>query len=327
MKPTAQSPLPSGGRAREGGHRANCRKPISIAPPHMPTLSPEGRARDAMTRLARLLSPKPSPSSAAREAEAPCEMDKLGLPARSGPCNQNRPEMAGRKTVASVGDLPAAPDCAYVAMPRGATSIEAVRTLAAMGTGGVISHASGFAEVGAEGAELQPKLLARRRATWRSSAPTAGLSLTICSTSRPVPDISTAGRPVERGVAIVTQSGNMAGINYTIAAARPAAWHGIVTLGNQAHDRMANDCLISPKTTASPPSACTSRAFTDVHRFAKAGGQKARLNRKPVIALKTGRSEQGARTTQQPHQFLVGPRRSLRCTVRALRHCPRHSVP
>ena len=64
-----------------------------------------------------------------------------------------------RHPVVDMHDLPAAPDVAFIAVPREAT-IEAVAALSAMGAGGAVCYASGFAEVGPEGVELQRQLVA-----------------------------------------------------------------------------------------------------------------------------------------------------------------------
>ena len=92
-----------------------------------------------MTRsLTRLLSPKTVAVIGGRVAESVItELAKLGYDGEIWPVNPRRDEMGGRKCFAAVGDLPSAPDCAYVAVSRQAT-IETLAKLAEMGAGGAI---------------------------------------------------------------------------------------------------------------------------------------------------------------------------------------------
>lgn len=60
--------------------------------------------------------------------------------------------------MARVADLPYAPDAVFIATNRELT-LQCVAELAARGAGGAICYASGFAESGEEGCQLQQRLL------------------------------------------------------------------------------------------------------------------------------------------------------------------------
>ena len=119
----------------------------------------------------------------------------------------------------SVDDLPEAPDAAFVAVKREPT-IDIVGALARRGAGGAVVYASGFAEVGGDGPALQDELVARRRRHADHRAELLRPHQLIAKAAL-WPD-EHGGAPRERGVAIVTQSGNIA-INFTMTSARPAA--------------------------------------------------------------------------------------------------------
>ena len=73
--------------------------------------------------------------------------------------NPNYKEVAGRPCVASLRALPAPPDCVVVAVPR--ERVEAVvEEAAAIGAGGVIVYASGYAETGLPDRVLEQERLA-----------------------------------------------------------------------------------------------------------------------------------------------------------------------
>lgn len=72
--------------------------------------------------------------------------------------NPRRQEVEGIACVARIEDLPEPPDAALVALSPERT-IEAVRSLQAVGAGGAVCMAAGFAELGGDGATLQQKLI------------------------------------------------------------------------------------------------------------------------------------------------------------------------
>ena len=83
------------------------------------------------------------------------------------------------------------------------------------------------------------------------------------------------GRRVERGAAIVLQSGNIA-LNLTMQTrGLPIAY--LITVGNKAKGDIADyvDALRST-TTASPQSACMSKVSTTSRRLRARGGARAR---------------------------------------------------
>src|SRR5262245_41217341 len=109
--------------------------------------------------------------------------------------------------------------------------------------------------------------------------------------------------PIERGVAIITQSCNIA-CNFTMTRrALPVA--AVFAIGNQADvdiARMLEALVADERITAI---GLHIEGLKEIPAFAKAA-QAARHNRKPVIALKTGRSEKGAKVAMIPTSSLAG---------------------
>lgn len=245
-----------------------------------------------MTRhsLTRLLSPKTVAVIGGRVAESVIfEMDKLGYDGDVWPVNPARENMAGRQCFASVADLPGPPDCAYVAVSRHAT-IETLAALAGIGTGGAISHASGFSEVGEDGAQMTRDLI-EAAGDMPVLGPNCWGVLNLFDKAALWPDFHGA-EPAERGVAIVNQSGNMA-INYTMQR-RGLPLGMVVTLGNQVM-LDANDCLEAfledDRITAI---GLHIEGLNDLARFSDLA-IKAQERGKPIVALKTGASAKAAR--------------------------------
>ena len=210
------------------------------------------------------------------------------------------------ETVAAVPDvtaLPAVPDAAFVAVNRHQT-IDIVEKLAAMGAGGAVCFASGFSEAKSEdteGIDLQARLIAAA-----GEMPVLGPNCYgfINALDRTLlwPD-QHGCRPLARGVAVLTQSSNIA-INLTMQTrGLPIAFMG--TCGNMAKVSQAElglALLDDPRVTAI---GVHIEGFGDTdewYRFA----QKAYERNVPVVALKIGRSEQAQRATLSHTASLAG---------------------
>lgn len=251
--------------------------------------------------LARLLSPKSIAFIGGSEAEVALEGTlSLGFPGKIYAVHPKRETLAGVPTVPTIQDLPETPEAAFIAIRR-EPSIEAVRKLAAMGTAGAVVYASGFGEVGGEGPKLQDELI-EAAAGMAIIGPNCYGFVSYLDRLSPWPDIF-GGGPSESGVAVITQSGSIAGIIANLG--RPLPFAGIYTLGNQAKTGMAEMLSILSEDERITAIGLHIEGLSDVPAFVEAAA-KARDLRKPVIALKTGRSEAGARTTRSHTNSLSG---------------------
>ena len=162
-------------------------------------------------------------------AEVVRQCRRIGFTGEIWPVHPRHDEVHGLRCVRNVAELPEAPDASFIALPR-ETSVEVVAALAQRGAGGAVCYASGFAEVGAEGVLLQQQLVDAAEHMALVGPNCYGV-LNGLDGAALWPD-EHGGRRVERGVAIIAQSGNI-GLNLTMQRrALPIAY--LLTLGNQA---------------------------------------------------------------------------------------------
>ncbi len=185
---------------------------------------------------------------------------------------------------ARIEDLPGAPDAAFVGINRDAT-IEAVQSLNDAGAGGAVCFASGFAEVG-DGAERNASLL-QAAGDMPIIGPNCYGIINALDGALLWPD-QHGCRMVDRGVAILTQSSNMA-INLTMQK-RGLPIGYVVTCGNQAQTsqaRIAMALLDDARVTAI---GLHVEGFGDVREW-QALARKAKMRHVPLVVLKVGQSE------------------------------------
>jgi acetyl coenzyme A synthetase (ADP forming)-like protein len=193
---------------------------------------------------------------------------------------------------ARVAELPQEVDLAILAVKAEAAA-DVARECAAKGARGLIVLSAGFAEAGPEGAALEHDLLVVcREAGMRligpnclgvlDTNPEAGLNSTFAPTM-----------PRAGNVSLATQSGALGLALIDFAAARSLGVSSFASLGNRA-DLSANDLLefwVEDERTR----LCLLyiESFSDPRRFARVARRVGR--RKPIVALKSGRSAAGAR--------------------------------
>lgn len=237
--------------------------------------------------LGRLLAPR----SIAVVGGAPAERVvaqclKLGFPGPIWPVHPRRTELAGVPTVPSLADLPDVPDAVFLGVNRHAT-VDAMHVLARMGAGGAVCYGSGFAESGE--ADLQADLLSAADGMPFFGPNCYGFVNTFDRVAL-WPDEHGCGRH-ERGVAIVSQSGNVA-VNLTFQQ-RGLRLGAMITVGNQAslgsEDAVAA-LLDDDRVTAI---GLFLEAVRDPQLFA-AVAHRAHERGVPLVALQTGRSAAGA---------------------------------
>lgn len=252
-----------------------------------------------LSDLSRLLRPRSIAVFGGLEAaEVIRQCDRMGYGGEIWPVHPTRDEMEGRRCFRSVAELPGAPDAAFVGVNRHAT-IGIVRELAARGTGGAVAYASGFKETGQT--ELQAELVAAA-GEMPLIGPNCYGMINYLDGALLWPD-QHGGQRAERGVAMLTQSGNIA-INLTMGKrALPIAYLG--SLGNQAKigiSGLLEALLEDSRVTAI---GLHIEGIDDVAAFDRAA-RKAREKGVPIVALKTGRSETGAGITMSHTASLAG---------------------
>lgn len=252
-------------------------------------------------RLKRFLKPRHIAIMGGRWSEEVIrQCRKFGFGGAVWPVNPHRDELGGVRCFQSLEDLPQAPDAVFMGVNRFAT-VDAVRTLDDMKAGGAVAFASGFAEVGGEGAELE-KQLVEAAGTMPVAGPNCYGTLNYLDGVTLWPD-QHGGVPVDEGVAILSQSGNIA-LNMTMQQRGvPIAY--MITLGNQAVVGVAEfieAVLDDPRIKAV---GILIEGLKDVSAFSRAA-VRALEKGVPIVALKSGRSEAGAAITVSHTSTLAG---------------------
>lgn len=240
-----------------------------------------------MGRLSRLLAPRSIAVIGGDWAAAVVrQLLRSGFSGQIWPVHPTRPDMEGVPCVRDVAALPEGPDAAFVGLSRDRAP-DVLRVLAGLGAGGAVSFASGFAEAGAE--DRQAALVAAA-----GEMPVLGPNcygiLNYLDGVAIWPD-QHGGQRVDSGVALISASSNIV-INLTMQRrGLPIAY--VVCLGNQAQTGLAdvfNAVLDDPRVTAI---GLYLEGIGDAQAFAEVAA-RARATGRPVVAIKAGRSAQGA---------------------------------
>lgn len=255
--------------------------------------------------LDRLIRPRTIAVFGGREARRVIEQcDLMGFAGDIWPVHPTLESVLGRRCYRSVAELPSAPDAAFVGVNRTLT-VEIVRALSARGAGGAVCYASGFSEAVSEladGAELQQALI-EAAGDMPIVGPNCYGMINGLDGALLWPDQHGIVRSERGGVAILTQSSNIA-INLSMQR-RGLPISYLMTAGNQAQiglSDLAHAVLDDPRVTAV---GLHIEGFGNIQSL-QALAARARELRKPVVALKVGKSEQAQRAAISHTASLAG---------------------
>ncbi|WP_229801422.1 acetate--CoA ligase family protein [Tateyamaria omphalii] len=231
------------------------------------------------------------------------QAERFGFDGAIWPVHPTKPLIANLGAFPSIEDLPAAPDATFIGVNRSAT-LEVVSALARIGAGGAVCFASGFAEAAAEdcsSVDLQAQLV-HAAGDMPILGPNCYGFINALDQALLWPD-QHGCTPVESGVAILTQSSNIA-INLTMQQrALPIAY--TVTSGNMAQTsqaEVAQALLDDPRVTAI---GLHVEGFGDLRQW-EALAAKAYDRGIPLVALKVGASDQARQATISHTASLAG---------------------
>jgi acetate---CoA ligase (ADP-forming) len=252
-----------------------------------------------MKNLSRLLNPTSIAFIGGNECAIAIKRTReLGFTGTIYAVHPKREELSGIPALKSPEDIPEPVDAAFIAV-KNVPTIEVVRTLSAKGCGGAVIYAAGFAETG--NADLQRQLLEAANGMPLMGPNCYGFVNTL-SRAALWPD-EMGLEPVDRGVALITQSGNIA-CNFTMMM-RGLPVAAVFSIGNQVdvgmHD-MVETLSADPRISAI---GLHVEGLPDVAAFARAAAL-ARKRKVPIVVLKTGRSEQGAKVAMSHTSSLAG---------------------
>ena len=240
---------------------------------------------------------------------------EMGFAGAVWPVHPTKSEIGGKRAFADLSELPSAPDAVFIGVNRHAT-VDIVMQLRDMGAGGAVCFANGFREAKgemADGANLQDRLL-EAAGDMTIIGPNCYGFINYLDGALLWPD-QHGGKPAESGVAIVTQSSNIA-INLTMQQrALPIAY--IATVGNQAQTGFADvgmALLEDPRVTAL---GLHIEGVGDLRKFELLAEMAHELG-KPIIAIKAGRSEQARAATVSHTASIAGSDAGSRALFRRL---------
>lgn len=260
---------------------------------------------DPVSKLNRLLNPSRIAviGGGAWCASIISAAQRIGFEGEIVPVHPSGKVIADRASVCRIEDIQGPIDAAFIGINRHAT-IDAIASLTALGAGGAVCFASGFSEALAEdetGGDLQARLIAAA-GNMTVLGPNCYGFINALDRVAIWPD-QHGMRPVESGVAILTQSSNIA-INLTMQQrGLPIAY--MVTCGNMAQTSqaaIANSLLEDPRVTAI---GLHIEGFGDLPEW-EALAQKAHAKGVPLVAIKVGVSEQAQQATVSHTASLAG---------------------
>jgi acetyl-CoA synthetase len=220
----------------------------------------------------------------ANAAEVIRQSELMGFDGEIWPVHPKKTEVLGRKVYRTVQDLPGSPDAAYLGVNRYLT-IDIIRDLVARDAGGAICYATGFVEVGEEGAELQKQLL-EASGDMPLIGPNCYGLLNYLNGAMLWPD-QQGGHRVDEGVAIITMSSNV-GFNLTMQRrGLPIAY--MVSLGNRLKFDLHDAIHIFAQQEQVTALGLFLETMPDPQAFQQAVNFARELG-KPIVAMKVGRS-------------------------------------
>ncbi|MEX0300882.1 MAG: acetate--CoA ligase family protein, partial [Leisingera sp.] len=216
------------------------------------------------------------------------------------PVNPRRREVAGLPCLASLKDLPGAPNAVFLPIPA-EPAIEAISQLAAMGAGGVVCYSAGFAETGGDGTARE-KALREAAGGMALIGPNCYGMINYLDGSALWP-FTHGGSCPGYGAAVITQSG-MFSSDITMSQRSLPLTH-MISAGNQAVLALEDFVEALAGNPAVRAIGLHIEGLRDVARFERAA-VAAIQGGTPIVALKTGRSQIGAALTQSHTGSLSG---------------------
>lgn len=217
---------------------------------------------------------------------------RYGFTGNLYPVNPQARSVARVKAYASIADLPEVPELVFIVVPA-ASVLDVARDCAAAGVRAICVISAGFAETGEQGASAQAELRSICRASgMRIVGPNCMGVVNTASDVRMLGTFAPAN-PLAGNIAISSQSGALG-----LALINNAIQYGLgissfVSTGNKA-DVSGNDLLqYWESDEATNVILLYLESFGNPRRFARIARRVSR--RKPIVAVKSGRTAAGAR--------------------------------
>jgi len=226
---------------------------------------------------------------------------KIGYTGDVWRVHPKRPSDAKTRYFRSIEELPAAPDATFLAVPKQEAALVA-GSLARRGAGGFVCFAAGFSETGTEAGGRLTDELVKGAGDLPFFGPNCYGTVNFFDRVALWPD-QVVGEPLQRGVALICQSGTIALTLMFNDRSLPIGY--IFTVGNQTSlavedliDLLCDDARVSAF-------GLYVEGIKDPQGFARAA-DKARAVGKPIAMIKAGRTAAAARTAHSHTGALAG---------------------
>jgi acyl-CoA synthetase (NDP forming) len=240
------------------------------------------------------------------------QLRENGYPGRILPINPSYQEIAGLRCHPSIGAVDEPVDLALVAIPAAGVAA-ALEECARAGVKNTLIISSGFAEEGGAAQAMQAALVeVTRRTGIRACGPNCEGYFNalgkIATTFSPTVEVTQDESQVlvsPRRVGVIAQSGGIGFALFNRGKAAGIGFSYVISTGNEADLNMADflDYMVEDTNTHAVMLFC--EAVRDGPAFIAALA-KARELRKPVIAIKIGRSDAGSRASASHTASLSG---------------------
>lgn len=243
-------------------------------------------------------------------------LERLGFEGEIHLVNPRREEIAGRRCVKSVEDLPLGIDAAVLAIPR-TFVLDAIKGLAERGCGSVVIFSAGFAEAGEAGLEEQRQIgeIALKAGMIVEGPNCLGCvnfidQIALTFVEAPTPKLGAR----RKGIAIVSQSGAMAAVLGSNLTDRDIGLSYSVSTGNEAASGVEDfvEYMIADKNTS--VIAMIVEQFRNPARFLELAA-KARKAMKPIVLLHPGKSTAAAESAATHTGAMAGDYSVMRTKV------------
>lgn len=218
---------------------------------------------------------------------------KMNFKGKIYPVNPGYREIEGLKCYSTPGEIEDRIDIAIFAVP--AKAVLDILKGSVENINGAIIVSSGFRETGPGGKKMEDELRALLKEKGiRAMGPNClGIYDTVSDVDTFFIEREKIGRPVRAGISVLTQSGSFAAMIMDELAYEGAGVARVVSYGNKV-DVDESDCLeFLARDEATKAVALYIESVTDGRRFLEAAS--CCVKTKPVVALKVGKREPGAR--------------------------------
>ena len=222
-------------------------------------------------------------------------MQRFGYRGKLFPVNPARSEVQGLRSYPELAALPKAPDCVLLAVG-GDAALQAVRDAAQIGAKSIVVSASGFGEASAAGRAMQDEMVrVAHQSGMRMIGPNSqGLANFATGAVTSFSTLFLERPPADGPIAIVSQSGALSVVPYALLRDRGIGVRHVHATGNEADISVAELAEAVIRDDGVKLLLLYLENFNHPQALARTA-EIARRRDVPIIALKAGRTQSGAR--------------------------------